>query len=473
MSQTHYMFKAPIRSKKTETHHVRNQFILNVAYKGQDSRFQSMLFEVNQHDSQIESNGVFKKFYFHPELQSRVFGLKGAVSEYAIFSVLTRKTKPILGHIIKTCCGYSVSAYIVVRLVQKDITLNALSKFLNNIQVNFYELFMHVYTKKSMEESVNKNRIPLHIINPKKSIKLFNDSHSFQLIFTGHFKKLHQSLSTKVVPPQAVILNTLNMHLYDVSMSFSWIPVQLTLDGIMCRIAEKCILAYLLYYSGTQKSSPNKTVPLYYKDFPVNVPNVRFPGTKVSIISMIITQSAMCHSVNCSLCMISHNVRTIIAHRNSSDGRKSLIFTPICQSKHIRCHWKGLSEELDVDYRLCHANEDPYRDFQLPPIIYYEIVKVHHSTYAAKIPRFFSWADAQTICHNLNQSLPTFNSRREIVDFIDHWYPAEESKRIYTEVAVFINLKIEVSRYHHFTSAARVLMKLFPKYYSRSNQTNR
>ncbi len=434
LSQTHYWYQSPIIKAKEKPKGAGRQFTLGTVYKGEDSKFQCMLYEDSDHSGKcITANEPFEIFEFHPEFELNM-------SKHSAFSILTHKNNPKVWYMVKPCCGYSLWSYIVLRLLPYSIKPNALSYFFNHVQIDFWNLFNKVYLRKGTQDSLDRGKVPVQIINPHNIVKLINESLISNIMLTDNIRKKSFVHTQHVIQSKSAILNILNMHLYNISMSSTRIFVQLTLHGASCKVSQECPLAYLLYYTENEIYAPNRTVPLHYHDFPVYIPGLRVPGTKISIISMVITTSSTCQPVNCSIDMKSYNVSSVTKQQNAV----GVLYTPRCKSIHIQCQWKLWPEETHVDYRLCNMEGDPLRNLGLPTNLNYKLINVQKERFLAKVPRYFSWVEGSNICHRLNQSLPAFNSKQEIFEFIDHWYPTRENNRIYHEIAIYIDLKLKV-----------------------------
>ncbi len=60
---------------------------------------------------------------------------------------------------------------------------------------------------------------------------------------------------------------------------------------------------------------------------------------------------------------------------------------------------------------------------------------------------YINWKEADHMCKRENKSLPSFNSRQELMSFINYWYPHGIKYRLYGEIAVYIDLNNYVSAY--------------------------
>ena len=209
---------------------------------------------------------------------------------------------------------------------------------------------------------------------------------------------------------------------YSLSMHYATSCAQLSTGRHMCNItSDRCIIGLLTKHfepmtpwhakAYEQKSDHyfGDETRIHFQDFPIFLPpsSFKFPFIDL-VLSTFDKTSRECNFDNCSLHLTLLDLGIIKTLKH-----KSPLFSGKCKRKDIALF-------NDDPVYIC-AMEQNKGDFQM-----------------------ISWEGANKICKQQNKSLPSFNSRNEIISFVNYLYQDWVQSRMYEEIAVYIDLKRQV-----------------------------
>ncbi len=220
---------------------------------------------------------------------------------------------------------------------------------------------------------------------------------------------------------------------------------QLKLQKTGCNVPEDCIMGHLLFthkagnedvWGHLPKSTKYKDdgkgistivkkahfgddITLYPRDFPIYVPPalLKQPFTDISFMPRFEqNEHKTCHLENCLM-----EITTFEMSKYSSQN-SALSFSGKCNASSI---------EIQHTFKLFNTR--------------YSVCSLQHLRHPNKgISYRATWVQVDKHCKRQNKTLPSFNSRKELMSFIHYWYPHNEENRLYEEIGIFIDLNSEV-----------------------------
>ncbi len=210
--------------------------------------------------------------------------------------------------------------------------------------------------------------------------------------------------------------------------------IQLVLQMEACNVSSQCQLASLVQAASSFRNPWHlhssrwdfHGIAVYYTDFPIFIPPAlfRFPDTELFLDAIKNHKTDKCKRKGCLVNILPHTFR------KASYSLQSLTYYTYKRW----CIKKMYS--LPSNIIGCSLDRFSQIDRRSNRVHGYRMLML-------------SWNDAHHLCSNQNYTLPSFNSRLEILNFVSYLYEnlSKIHNRAYEEISVYININGLVCMY--------------------------